>query len=143
MFLSHRANVLRITTSNGTQGVVRIAPVISRPAGAMPTAGPRTLIITSDQLRRVLNPNIPPSYDQAVTGKDKSVKVEDGMAGVRNGIAMEAMDSDDNPPEYTPFPQSTHGFPSAPPPPPPSSSHSPTHDNDELGRFNDDEPLLT
>ena len=41
----------------------------------------RTLIVTSDDLslgRSETDPNKPPSYEQAITGQDRSVKVDEG-----------------------------------------------------------------
>ena len=37
----------------------------------------RTIVVRPNS-GRPADPNMPPTYDQAVTGKDKSVKVEDG-----------------------------------------------------------------
>lgn len=131
--------MVRITTSSRASDV--------RPTGCVrpgTTAGPCTVIITSDQLRRVLNPNIPPSYDQAITGKDRSIKLEEGMARRQSGAATETLVSDDSPPAYTPVSQSTSEFPSASPTPLPTySSHISTHVNIEPGKIDDDEPLLT
>ena len=45
--------------------------------------------------RRLNDPNMPPSYDQAVSGQDRSVKVAEGVAGVKTGVAP--------PPEYSPL----------------------------------------
>ena len=109
-----------------------------RPAAA---AGPCTVIISSDQLRRVLNPNIPPSYDQAITGKDKSVKLEEGRAQVQGPAAMETVVLDDSPPAYTPISESGREFPLASPAPLPTySSHV---SDDGMLDNDDDEPLLT
>ena len=50
------------------------------------------------------DPNMPPSYDQAVTGRDKSVKVEEGVVkteGVAEGTA------DVPPPAYEPQEEDT------------------------------------
>ena len=38
---------------------------------------------------------MPPSYDQAVSGRDRSVKVAEGVAGVKAGAVP--------PPEYSPL----------------------------------------
>ena len=43
----------------------------------------RTVVIRAAQDEREDDPNLPPTYDQAVTGKDRSVKVEEGGAGGR------------------------------------------------------------
>ena len=45
--------------------------------------------------RRLNDPNMPPSYDQAVSGRDRSVKVAEGVAGVKAGAVP--------PPEYSPL----------------------------------------
>ena len=94
-----------------------------------------TLTITSDQLRRVLDPNIPPSYDQAVSGNDKAIKLEEGTSQAQSAVAMETVVSSDNPPAYTPFSQSTNESST-------SSAPLPTYDSDV--RISDDcDPLLT
>ena len=41
----------------------------------------RTVVIRAARDEREDDPNLPPTYDQAVTGKDRSVKVEEGGAG--------------------------------------------------------------
>ena len=117
----------------------------ARPTGCVrPTAvNPCTVIIRSGQIRHVLNPNIPPSYDQAITGKDKSIKLEEGMAIVPSAVAMETVVSDDRPPAYASLSQSTSQFPLASPTPPPSySSHTSTHVSSEARKL-DDDTLLT
>lgn len=60
---------------------------------------PVTIIGPHDN-RRPNDPNLPPSYDHAVTGRDKSVKVEEGK-----GISMEMKEIIER-------------GPTAPPPPP-------------------------
>ena len=50
---------------------------------------------------RRFNPNMPPSYDQAVTGRDRSVKVEEGTAGV--SINVPTNEETIPPPEYIQF----------------------------------------
>ena len=70
-------------------------------------------------LRRSIDPNLPPSYDQAVSGRDRSVKVEDGK-GVTDLPP---------PPEYS---ADNYGVPSAPV----------VHENNEVGRDGDDQPLM-
>lgn len=47
---------------------------------------------------RRLNPNMPPSYDQAVTGQDRSVKVEDDHPQPKPS----GEDDYPPPPEYSP-----------------------------------------
>lgn len=50
---------------------------------------------------RRLNPNMPPSYDQAVTGQDRSVKVEDSSKDLSPSTPPED-DDYPPPPEYSP-----------------------------------------
>ena len=88
-----------------------------------PGAPRRTIVVQCDRdslmaLRRSIDPNLPPSYDQAVSGQDRSVKVEDGM-----GM------SDLPPPVYTSHPTA--------PSLPVVSEERPRYPGNE-----DDEPLL-
>ena len=139
LFLFPRANVVRITASSRACG----PGASSRPTGWVrpAAAGPCTVIISSDQLRRVLNPNIPPSYDQAVTGKDKSVKLEEGRAQGQGPAALENVVLEDSPPAYTPISESAREFPlTSPAPLPTYSSHV---SDDGMLDNDDDEPLLT
>ena len=46
----------------------------------MPTRHLQRTIVITPASNRPNDPNLPPTYDQAVTGKDKSVKVEEGGA---------------------------------------------------------------
>ena len=50
---------------------------------------------------RRYNPNMPPSYDQAVTGQDKSVKVEEGGTQVAPTAPPPTTDDYPPPPEYS------------------------------------------
>lgn len=92
----------------------------------------RTIVIRPSDNRRPDNPNLPPSYDMAVTGKDKAVTVEGGTG----------------PPSDTDTPSETltshlphsqmgsfrpHGATSSPPAySPPSSSATITEDEDTV-----------
>ena len=82
-------------------------PTRPRPSAPLP----RTIIITPDDLGllshacRSVDPNLPPTYDQAVTGKDKSVKVEEGkaMENVLNEVeeVEEEEEEEESPPTYS------------------------------------------
>ena len=95
------------------------------PTGCIrPAAGPYTVSNSSGQRHPGFNPNIPPSYDQAVAGKCKLAKLEEGLAEAQGPVAMETVALDDSPPVYTPVSMSTSEFPLASPTPPPIySSH--------------------
>lgn len=70
----------------------------------------RTVVIRPARDERANDPNLPPTYDQAVTGKDRSVKVEDGSQADGNNLPPTA--------NVPPPPQQQQGqaTPSAPPP---------------------------
>ena len=63
----------------------------------------RTVVIRPARDERADNPNLPPTYDQAVTGKDHSVLVEGG--------------SESNQPPHGPAGVHNQRAPTAPPPP--------------------------
>lgn len=79
----------------------------ARPPGTTPTANaPLGVVLTPEDIllgatgRLGRNdPNMPPSYDQAVTGRDKSVKVEEGGVG---GVKPVGVANNIPPPEYAP-----------------------------------------
>ena len=133
LFLCPRANVAKTTASSGA---------CYPGGGSMPTgcvqpsapAGHCTVITNSGQLRR--DPN-PPSYDQAVAGKDISVILEEGLAKVQGPAAMETVASNGSPPVYTPVSEPTNELPLASPAPLPTYS---AHVSDD-GMLGDDDPL--
>ena len=75
----------------------------------------RTVTIRPTDNRRPDNPNLPPSYHHAVTGKDKSVKVQDGTS-----TAIDDRPSA-SPPPFQAIPPETANFP-----PPPAYTQVPT-----------------
>lgn len=88
--------------------------------------------------RRAIDPNMPPSYDQAVTGQDQSVKVEDGVKDVPSGKAATLPP----PPQYTPGAATAAAAganPSAPTAPLPPVEEQ---DDDNIDDSRDDRPLL-
>ena len=129
---------MRITTSNGqtsTVGahqIVQLQRPIACAGGRVLNTGRtqpprRTIVLQCNPdalmaLRRSIDPNLPPSYDQAVSGRDRSVKVEDGKSAT----------SLPPPPEYS---ADNYGVPSAPVFPE-NSVHEVARDD------NDDQPLL-
>ena len=133
MFLSPRANAAKAAASSGA-----CYPGGGwKPTGSVQPsadADPCTVIISSGQLRRDL---VPPSYDQAVAGKDKSVILEEGLAKVQGPAAKETAVLDDSPPVYTPVSEPTSEFPLASPAPLPTYS---AHVSDD-GKLGDDDPL--
>lgn len=78
----------------------------ARPHPSAPPQRPRTLYITQDDLGllshacRSSDPNLPPTYDQAITGKDKSVKVEDGVCTDPAVKQEEEEEEEELPPSY-------------------------------------------
>ena len=81
IFLLYRARVVRVERCVGPEGYAqRTSYAINRPG--QPTRQlTRTVVIRPARDDREDDPNLPPTYDQAVTGKDRSVKVEEGGAG--------------------------------------------------------------
>ena len=81
------ARVVRVERCVGPDGYAqRTSYAINRPG--QPTRQlTRTLVIRAARDEREDDPNLPPTYDQAVTGKDRSVKVEDGKSGQSHGAA--------------------------------------------------------
>ena len=101
-----REQIYIVPTSSLAQRGQRTHPVRPTPNPTAPSvSGTTTIVITPEDLLlgatgRRFNPNMPPSYDQAVTGRDRSVKVEEGTASVPiNPTNEETMP----PPEYTQF----------------------------------------
>ena len=104
------ARVVRVERCVGPEGYAqRTSYAINRPG--QPTRQlTRTVVIRPARDDRSDDPNLPPTYDQAVTGKDHSVKVEGG-ANPPTGVPPPQGSNTSSPP-----PQSV---PTAPPPNPP------------------------
>ena len=125
---AHQARVgaqLRATGGCGLTGIVArgqdgreqiyIVPTASlnqqgqRTHPVSPTPNPSTtVLITPEDLLlgatgRRFNPNMPPSYDQAVTGRDRSVKVEEGTNSVPINVPTNDHEETIPPPEYIQF----------------------------------------
>ena len=109
IFLLNRARVVRVERCVGPEGYAqRTSYAINRPG--QPTRQlTRTVVIRAARDEREDDPNLPPTYDQAVTGKDRSVKVEEGGAGAGG------KPSDQPPPRRG----AANVPPQGPPPPPP------------------------
>lgn len=91
----------------------------------------RTLVIRPNDSRRPDDPNLPPTYDQAVTGKDKSVKVNEPPRAPPTLVPPQP--SAPPPPSYAmPPPPRTAGAPPAYTPPVDSSRDDPTYDTTPL-----------
>ena len=80
-----RERIYIVPTAGLNQQGQRTHPVRSTPNPSV--SGTAIIVITPEDLLlgatgRRFNPNMPPSYDQAVTGRDRSVKVEEGTASV-------------------------------------------------------------
>ena len=83
-----REQIYIVPTASLNQQGQRTHPVQPTPNPSAPSvSGTTTIVITPEDLLlgatgRRFNPNMPPSYDQAVTGRDKLLKVEEGTASV-------------------------------------------------------------
>lgn len=75
----------------------------------------RTLVIRPARDEREDDPNLPPTYDQAVTGKDRSVKVEEG--GGAKGKPTQPPQGAANAPPQGPPPSAPGPIPRFAPPP--------------------------
>lgn len=130
---------MRVTATgqNGSRQVVQVHHPITCAGGRVihtsvarptaPSAPRRTLILqcnpdTLMAVRRSIDPNMPPSYDQAVSGRDRSVKVEDSQGTTDLPP----------PPDYTPQAIPVTG----PPPPAEDEERIPAGMNEEV------QPLL-
>ena len=74
----------------------------------------RTVVVRPARDEREDNPNLPPTYDQAVTGKDRSVKVEEGGAA---GKSNQPSQGTANVPPQGPPPSAPGPMPHFAPPP--------------------------
>ena len=98
--------VYLVPTSMAQRPCAPAPRTVAPPARPRPSAPlPRTIIITPDDLGllshacRSVDPNLPPTYDQAITGKDKSVKVEEGKA--MEDVLNEVEEEEESPPTYS------------------------------------------
>ena len=102
-----RERIYIVPTASLNQQGQRTHPVRPTPNPSAPlVSGTTTIVITPEDLLlgatgRRFNPNMPPSYDQAVTGSDRSVKVEEGAASVP--INVPTNEETIPPPEYIQF----------------------------------------
>ena len=91
-----RERIYFVPTASLNQQGQRIHPVQPTPNPSAPSvSGTTTIVITpKDHLLgatgRRFNPNMPPSYDQAVNGRDKSLKGEEGTARVPINVPTNA-----------------------------------------------------
>ena len=99
--------IIIVPTASLNQQGQRTHPVRPTPNPSAPSvSGTTTIVITPEDLLlgatgRRFNPNMPPSYDQAVTGRDRSAKVEEGTASVPISVPID--EETIPPPEYTQF----------------------------------------
>ncbi len=125
-FLLPSARVIGVERSVGPEGFTQRTSYLVNQPGLPARQITRTIVIRPNDNRRPNDPNLPPSYDHAVTGRDKSVKVEEGNVG---GAPMTSTNQAGAtaPPPFTPNVVSGAGGgggggatqPSAPPPAPP------------------------
>jgi hypothetical protein len=77
----------------------------------------RTVVVRAARDEREDDPNLPPTYDQAVTGKDRSVKVEDGAGGKPSNQPPPPRGAGNVPPPQGPPPSAPGPIPRFAPPP--------------------------
>ena len=83
-----REQIYIVPAASLNQQGQRTHPVQPTPNPSAPSVSGTTTIVTTPEDHLLgatghrFNPNMPPSYVQAVTGRDKSVKVEEGTASV-------------------------------------------------------------
>lgn len=70
------ARVVGVERSVGPDGFTQRTSYVVNQPGLPARQITRTIVIRPNDNRRPNDPNLPPSYDHAVTGRDKSVKVE-------------------------------------------------------------------
>lgn len=109
------ARVVRVERCVGPQGYAqRTSYAINRPG--QPTRQlTRTVVIRAARDEREDDPNLPPTYDQAVTGKDRSVKVEEGAGAKPPGQPSQGTAT--APPQGPPPPSAPGPIPRFAPPP--------------------------
>lgn len=114
-FFSYRARVVRVERCVGPGGYAqRTSYAINRP-GQPARQVTRTVVIRAARDEREDDPNLPPTYDQAVTGKDRSVKVEEGSGQPSNQSSTQGTAS--APPPQGPPPAAPGPMPRFAPPP--------------------------
>ena len=69
------ATVVGVERSVGPEGITQCTAYVINENNRPPREVTRTITIRPRDSGRPVDPNMPPTYDQAVTGKDKSVKV--------------------------------------------------------------------
>lgn len=112
-------SVRRVTAPDGIAQQTSYA--IERPG--CPTRHLTRTVVVRPVGGRPLDPNLPPTYNQAVSGSDRSVKVEDGTTGAT--VPPESGDPSAPPPEGPP-PGFTNANVGPAAPPPPAYSSAPT-----------------
>ena len=70
--------MIGVERSVGPEGFTQRTSYLVNQPGLPARQVTRTIVIRPNDNRRPNDPNLPPSYDHAVTGRDKSVKVEEG-----------------------------------------------------------------
>ena len=97
----------------GPEGYTQRTAYVINERGLPPRQVTRTVTIRPRETGRPNNPNMPPTYDQAVTGKDKSVKVN------AESQQRDRVNQPPPPPQEVPVPASapTYSVVDRPPPP--------------------------
>ena len=113
MFFPYSARVIAVRRVQGPGGIAQQTSYAIEQPGC-PTRQVTRTIIVRPASGRPNNPNLPPSYDQAVTGADRSVKVNDG----EDLPLPNAPPQEPPPPEVpsAPAPEPNRPLPHMPPP---------------------------
>ncbi len=83
--LTSRAHIVGVERTLGPEGYTQRTAYLINERGVPPRHVTRTVTIRPRENGRPHDPNMPPTYDQAVTGKDKSVKVDAEDANQQQG----------------------------------------------------------
>ena len=122
LFLPHfrcSARVVAVRRITGPDGIAQQTSYAIQQPGCPPQQLTRTVIIRPAG-GRPLDPNLPPTYEQAVTGKDRGVKLEEGGSSSSSPNPEGAMPS-------APPPRPPGGFPPPPPPAGPAFPQPPPY----------------
>lgn len=82
--ISFSARVVGVERSLGPEGFTQRTSYVVNQPGLPARQLTRTIVIRPNDNRRPNDPNLPPSYNHAVTGQDKSVKVESKAVAERD-----------------------------------------------------------
>ena len=108
----HSARVVSVRRVTAPDGIAQqTSYAIERPG--CPTRHLTRTVVVRPVGGRPLDPNLPPTYNQAVSGSDRSVKIEEGSAGA----AVPPPPGDPSAPPPVGPPPTAYMGPAVPPPP--------------------------